>query len=427
MTSLPSHRRRPADAIPRRVRIGLIVNPLAGIGGRVGLKGSDGPETARRAIELGARPEASHRATEALCALQAAWPRRAPTPVIVAASRQMGEDAARAARRRWEPAPVDGASPDVGPDLEVVDETVPAHTTAADTRRLAARLAELGVDLVLFAGGDGTARDIQEVLGERLPVLGIPAGVKIQSEVFGTSPAATGQLAAGWLASARRPTVAREVLDLDEDAYRRGEVRPTLFGALAVPRGRGVQDRKAPSPSGEHAALRGIAESAMEEIDRTASWILGPGTTVRAITDRMGVPKTLVGVDVVEWQAGEARVVAADAGEQRLLEFVRRGQVRIFVTPIGGQGFLFGRGNQPISPAVLRGALGRGGAHDARGLTRAIGRTIVVVATPGKLAGLRGQPLLVDTGDPQLDRELAGHISVISGFRDRVVVAVRAA
>jgi predicted polyphosphate/ATP-dependent NAD kinase len=388
-----------------RPRVGLLVNPIAGIGGRVGLKGSDGAATVRRALALGAAPIAGERAAAAVRQMLAGWPAAAPPPLVVAGPAEMGVTVALAA----------GCTPDV------VGSIVPGATTAADTTRLAGLMAEHGVDLLLFAGGDGTARDVDVGLrGVRLPVLGIPAGVKIQSAVFATSPAAAGEVAAAFLAmpAGRRRTEAREVLDLDEDAYRRGEVAPRLWGELAVPAARRrVQAGKEPTPAGEAAAVAAIAAEVVAGAHPGVRYILGPGSTVRAIGDRFGVATTLVGVDVVEVDGpGTASLVVTDAAEADLLPIAEADECRIVVTPIGGQGFVFGRGNQQVSAPVVREVLRRSGREG-----------IIIVATPAKLAAIGVRPLLVDTGDPALDRELAGHARVITGRGERSVARVAAA
>jgi len=379
-------------------RVGLLVNPIAGIGGRVGLAGSDGAEIVAEARSRGAIPRANDRAVGALEVLRARWAATRwaaarPAPILLAAPGEMGAEAARRA----------GFAP------LVVGAIGEGPTTAADTRRLAGELIAAGVDLLLFAGGDGTARDICGVAAaSEIPVLGIPAGVKIQSAVFATSPAAAGELAAAFLAlpPARRRTTRREVLDLDEAAYRRSEVAPRLFGDLAIPEaGRWLQARKAPSPASDAAATGSIGVEVAARLVEGTRYVLGPGSTLRSVAEQLGVAKTLIGVDVVELDpAGRPRLVANDVGDARLAALLEGCPASVVVTPIGGQGFLFGRGNQQIGPDVLRAVLGRGG-RDA----------IIVVATPAKLAALGGRPLLVDTGDAALDRELAGHLRVITG------------
>jgi len=393
---------------PAAARLGVLVNPVAGIGGAVGLKGSDGHAIVRRALALGAVPHAADRATAALARLLERWPANLERPAILAAPGPMGEGSARAA----------GLAPIVVGELPPAAAR-PGGTTAADTRRIAAAIVASGVDLLLVVGGDGTARDVCEALPPGLPILGVPAGVKIHSAVFATSPAAAGELAAAFLAApgARRRTEAREVLDLDEDAYRRGEVAPRLHGELLVPsEGRRLQSSKAPSPASDAAAAAAIAEEVARALVPGRRYVLGPGSTVRAIAERIGVPKTLVGVDVVEADAaggGRANARAADVGERELIGIAAEAPMAIVVTPIGGQGFILGRGNQQLSSAVIRAVLARLGRDG-----------IVVVATPAKLAALRGRPLLVDSGDPALDAELAGHLSVITGRGERSIYPV---
>lgn len=369
-----------------RARLGLIVNPVAGLGGRVGLKGSDGAETQRRALALGALPQAGQRAVQALDALVAAG----ALPDVVTYPAGMGEQACRAR----------GLAP------TVVGTIMPGPTCADDTRRAAREMLELGIDLLLFAGGDGTARDICSAVGLGVPALGIPAGVKMHSAAFAVFPGAAGELAAAFLQSSVRRCTEAEVMDLDEEAYRQGQVAARLYGYLRVPLERRlVQSGKAPSAASEAAMIEAIAAQVVEDMEPGCLYILGPGTTTRAIADRLGAPKTLVGVDVV----ADGRLVAEDVAEEALLQLVQGRCARIVVTPIGGQGFIFGRGNQQISPRVIR-AVGR--------------QNVIVVSTPGKLAALQGRRLLVDTGDLELDRALAGHARVVTGYREQAVYAV---
>jgi predicted polyphosphate/ATP-dependent NAD kinase len=381
----------------------VLVNPIAGIGGAVGLKGSDGASVLRRALDLGAVPRAGERAGAAVGRLLERWPGGRERPEVLAGPGPMGEAAARGA----------------GAEVRAVGSlAAAARTSAADTRRIAATMADAGIDLLLVAGGDGTARDVCRAVGMRVPVLGIPAGVKIHSPVYATSPRAAGDLAAAFLAAerARRRTALAEVLDLDEDAYRRGEIAPRLFGELLVPaEDRRLQARKEPTPTSEAAAAAAVAEGVVRHL-HAGRCVLGPGSTVRAVAARLGVAKTLVGVDVVDlapgdaaWATPEARLVALDVGASTLERLIARGPATLVLTPIGGQGFVLGRGNQQLAPPVIRAILA--GGRDR----------LVVAATAAKLASLRGRPLLVDSGDAELDAVLAGHVTVITGPGERTI------
>ena len=406
---------RPGEAPEGAPRVGLLVNPVAGLGGHVGLKGSDGTETVRRAIALGAVPQAGERAGAALGRMLERWPPDRERPLVLAGSGLMGERVARDA----------GLAPVIVGHLDPAEDS-----TAEDTRSIVAEMVAAGLDLLLVAGGDGTARDVCAAIGTTTPVLGIPAGVKMHSAVYATSPLAAGDLAAGFLAAApaRRRTALAEVIDLDEDAYRRGEIAPRLFGELLVPaEDRRLQARKAPSPLSDGAAAAGVAEGIARHLVPGGRCVLGPGSTVRAVAARLGVPKTLVGVDVVDVEVGAplsigaapakvALLVALDVGAAELERLVADVPSSLVVTPIGGQGFILGRGNQQMSPAVVRAVLAAAGRDG-----------IMVAATPSKLASLQGRPLLVDSGDAALDLELSGYLSVVTGPDERTIYRVEPA
>jgi len=372
-----------------RKRLGLVVNPIAGIGGRVGLKGSDGAEIVRQAFEKGALPESPARATEALRASALA-----PEDLtLLAYPRSMGADEARAA----------------GFEPRVVGRIEGPQTTAEDTKEAARTMAAEGVDLLLFAGGDGTARDVLDAVGGRVVALGIPTGVKIQSAVFAVSPRAAGRLAAEYLHGRTTRVREREVMDIDEAAFREDRVVARLHGYLRVPEeAHLLQGPKSGSIPDEAHATEAIASQVIEDMRDDHAYLVGPGTTTRPILQRLGLPKTLLGVDAVY----RRRILVADADEAQLLDVLRDLRAILVVTVIGSQGFLFGRGNQQLSPRVLR----------------LIGRDrLVVVATPEKIASLRGRPLLVDTGDADLDRAFEGYLRILTGYGRSVVYPVEAA
>jgi predicted polyphosphate/ATP-dependent NAD kinase len=265
------------------------------------------------------------------------------------------------------------------------------------------------VELILFAGGDGTARDIYHAVGNEFPVLGIPAGVKIFSAAFGISPKRAGELAGAYLRDKHVPLREVEVLDLDEAAYRQGIISPQLYGTLLVPfERRRLQSQKAPTPFSESAQAQAIAARVIAEMAPGQAYLLGPGTTTRAVADRLGIANTLVGADIVT----RDEALALDVGEGQILDMLSRQPLGMIVTPTGGQGFLFGRGNQQFSPEVLK-LVGR--------------ENIVVISLPGKIAAQRGRPLLIDTGDEDTDRYLEGYFDIISGYHERIVYRVAAA
>ena len=409
--------------------IGLVVNPVAGVGGPAGLAGSDGADVQRLALARGARSRVQERAVLALTTLA----ERHPGLEVATAAGAMGADAVRAA----------GLVPRVVAPALGVERN---ETEAGDTSRAVAALAADGVDLILVVGGDGTLRDAvaglevaehpsgagtdvgrhaersapggmdarqvhadAEHADTRMPaVLGVPAGVKMYSPVFAVSPRAAGAIAADWIDLGGLPTDEREVLDIDEAAMRRARVDPTLYGMLRVPYRSGrTQARKAPTPVTEAAAVEAAARGAVARMLPGFRYLLGPGGTTAEISRQLGVEGSPLGVDVVL----DGTAVVCGASEQELLAEIAEGPAQAVVTVIGGQGFLLGRGNQQLSAAVLR-ALGDD--------------PLLVVAPEQKLIDLHGRPLLVDTGDPELDARLAGHVRIVTGSGTSSLYAVSA-
>lgn len=389
--------------------IGLVVNPVAGVGGPAGLAGSDGADVQRLALARGARSRVQERAVLALTTLA----ERHPGLAVATAAGAMGADAVRAA----------GLVPRVVTPALGVERN---ETEAGDTSRAVAALAADGVDLILVVGGDGTLRDAVAGLegaehpsgagtdvgrhaDTRMPaVLGVPAGVKMYSPVFAVSPRAAGAIAADWIDLGGLPTDEREVLDIDEAAMRRARVDPTLYGMLRVPYRSGrTQARKAPTPVTEAAAVEAAARGAVARMLPGVRYLLGPGGTTAEISRQLGVEGSPLGVDVVL----DGTAVVCGASEQELLAEIAEGPAQAVVTVIGGQGFLLGRGNQQLSAAVLR-ALGDD--------------PLLVVAPEQKLIDLHGRPLLVDTGDPELDARLAGHMRIVTGSGTSSLYAVSA-
>jgi predicted polyphosphate/ATP-dependent NAD kinase len=366
------------------VRLGLVVNPIAGMGGAFALKGSDDPELVAAARVRGAVPVAPPRAVEALRRLAGIR----DSLEILTYPGEMGEAEAR----------------DAGLEPGVVG-SIGAVTSAADTRAAASALADRGVELLLFVGGDGTAVDIFEAIGARVPVLGVPAGVKMHSAVFALNPRSAGELVVRFVEGSVRGFRDAEVMDVDEASLRAGAVSARLHGYLSVPAERRLlQSAKARTLAAESVAQEGIAHDVVGRFG-TRTWFIGPGTTTKAVMDVLGLEKTLLGVDVVR----EGRCLLADADELALLELAGETDAGIVVTPVGGQGFVFGRGNQQLSARVIA-RVGRG--------------RIVVIATEAKIAALGGRPLRVDTGDPDVDESLSGYLRVVVGHNREIVYRI---
>ncbi len=358
--------------------VGLIVNPIAGMGGAVGLKGTDGQAILDRAKALGAKPVAPEKAETFLAELRAA---KENLKLVVGAG-DMGEDEARRC----------------GFDCTIVGEKK-SETAAEDTKEAAKRITEIGVDLLVFCGGDGTARDVLEAADMTVPVLGVPTGVKMHSAVFAVTPLAAARVALRFL-WAELPLREAEVMDVDEAAFREGHVSAKLFGYVLTPyEPHLIQANKLASPMTEDEVRNqaAIAIYIIETMKPDVLYIMGPGTTTRTIGDLLDQKKTLLGVDLFI----NKKIIAYDVTEKQILEAMKGKAVQIIVTPIGGQGFIFGRGNQQISAQVIH----KVGVEN-----------IVVVATESKLRSLKS--LRVDTGDVNLDRALqAFTFNVVSDYK----------
>jgi predicted polyphosphate/ATP-dependent NAD kinase len=372
------------------MKIGFLINPIAGMGGRVGLKGTDG--LAAEAARRGARPVAPGRALQTLRRLRAALDaEKAPTWVTCAGP--MGEAALREA----------------GFDDIIIVHRPAAKTSRADTAEAAARFLDARVDLILFCGGDGTARDVAAVAGLRVPILGVPSGVKMYSGVFGVTPERTAEIAIGFLAGALRPEEV-EVLDLDEDRFRAGEWVVRLVSAARTPYAPTLtQSAKAiiiaDSDAEDRADIAEDLRERMQAAPRTL-FLLGPGGTVAEVAARLGIAKTLLGVDA----ALDGALVGRDLDERGLLALLdRHPKAELILSPIGAQGFVLGRGNLQLSPAVIR---------------RVGPANVTVLATEAKLR--RTPALRFDTGDAALDRDFAArkYLSVVTGRRRRRLTPV---
>ncbi len=366
--------------VSEMLKVGLIVNPIAGMGGSVGLKGTDG-EAYKKALELGARPVTPQRIEDTLSLI------KRKDLLFLVAPGMMGEEHIKKFNFNY----------------KVVGK-IGKETKAEDTKRIAKEMLEEKIDLLVFVGGDGTARDIADAIDSKVPVVAIPSGVKMFSSIFALSPRAAARMIDEFSGEYEE----KEVLDIDEEAFRENRLSARLYGYLRVPKIKSLLQagKEASNVSGSaEENKKEIASYVVENMENDVLYILGPGTTVKAIADKMGVEKTLLGIDAVY----NKKLVGRDLNEKGLLDLIERyKKVKIIVTPIGGNGFIFGRGSKQFTPKVLK-KVGK--------------ENIIVVGTRDKVFKL--ECLRVDTGDAKVDEILSGSMKVITGDKEEMIMEVR--
>jgi len=368
------------------MKLGFVINPLAGIGGAVALKGSDGESIVEQALIKGAKPKAQVRAMQAMQQIQAS-----PKAVsICTASDTMGEEVLNA----------------LDLPCEVVYQSA-EYSSASDTKKAIRQFVEQQVDLIVFAGGDGTARDVLDVLSSELnssiPVIGIPAGVKIHSAVYAVSPVRAGELINLLLSGEPMSVHDSQVMDLDENAFREGRVNARCYGYLPVP----VDDTrmqliKQGGLNHHDISVQDIAADIIETMAKDVYYLIGSGSTTAEIMSQLSLENTLLGIDIVYNQ----RLLQSDVDERSILKTIQDKPAKIVVTTIGGQGHVFGRGNQQLSAEVIR-QVGR--------------ENIIIIATNEKLRSLDKRPMISDTGDVELDRQLSGLYQVVTGYQQKTL------
>jgi len=369
-----------------KLRCGLIINPAAGVGGETGFHGSDGDAVQKAAQAQGAVSPAPQRAERALSHAMLLLDGEID---IVTGGGVLGEEAASR----------------VGLTPTVVYQAGGEQTTAADTIALARALCEAKVDVLVFAGGDGTARDVCDAVGAEIPVLGIPAGVKMHSGVFAITPEDVGFVLRS-MVMGTSSTELVEVVDIDEDARRSGVLRSRIYGHVRIPRApKGIQRGKRSSmPSGPE-VLHGIAAELADRMRPGVITVFGPGTTTQALGSVLGLELSLLGVDVV----CDGALIGRDVAAGKLSALVGDKRFLVVVSPIGGQGVIFGRGNQQINAEVLE---------------RLDRRDLVIVCTPEKLGQFAGRALLVDAPNTELNQKFAGPVRVVTGYRQEAVLRI---
>lgn len=358
-------------------RLGLLINPIAGMGGRVGLKGTDGADILVEAKKRGAKPESSLKASKALAYLSDI----ASEIEILTASGAMGEETCLKA----------------GLSCQVI-YNAPKETRPEDTQAVLKAFKDTQVDLILFSGGDGTARDMVNGIGLAIPVIGIPAGCKIHSPVYARTPEDAGKLAKAILSGSRIALQEEEVIDIDEESFRQDKINTRIYGYLNVPYDESfMQVTKSSSPQSDQAAQESAALTVIDGMQTDVYYIIGSGSTTSRIMQELHLPVTMLGVDIVQ----NKQLIAKDVYDQQILDIIGDSPAKLVVTPMGGQGYVFGRGNQQIS---------------ARVLAKLSKDDITIISTPSKLSTLNNRPLLTYTGDPAIDEKVSGYYKVVTGY-----------
>lgn len=372
--------------------LGFIINPFAGIGGKVGLKGSDGEAIRTEAFARGAVPQAVERARIALETIE----QYKDKITVLTASGDMGENLLK----------------ELGFNYQVVHQSQ-QPSVFQDTINAAQTMAGLAeekhkIDVLLFAGGDGTARNIYQAVDGAVPVLGIPAGVKIHSGVYAVTPHAAGLVIEKMINQELVSLLETSVMDIDEEAFRKGVVRAKQYGEMQVPaEHRYVQATKSGGREIEELVLQDIADYIKDNMDDEEYYLVGSGSTCAFLMDTLNLDNTLLGIDCVH----DGEVIAKDMTESDILELLSRhaGKIKLVITVIGGQGHIIGRGNQQLSSKVI---------------SQLNKDDIFIIATKTKLKELEGRPLIVDSDDPELSQSFSGVMKVITGYEDFVLYPV---
>jgi predicted polyphosphate/ATP-dependent NAD kinase len=294
--------------------------------------------------------------------------------------------------------------------IEIVYNPKTKKTTAIDTKNACKKFLEKQVDLIIFCGGDGTARDIFEIVSNKIPILGIPAGVKMHSGVFGINTNACAKMLHEFVN--KRLTIGdAEIMDLDEKKYRKGIWNIKLFGiAKGIVEPTYIQMGKSTFESVSDDQVKDeLAEHIKDEIEKNVDYLFlfGSGGTIDYIAKKLSLKNTLLGIDALY----DKKIVGKDLNEEKILKLLKKyPKVKLILSPIGAQGFILGRGNLQLSPKVIK----------KIGLDN-----IIIVSTPAKLSSI---PFLrVDTGDKGLDRLFIKKefMMVVVGYRLSRVVKIQ--
>ncbi len=378
------------------IKIGFLINPIAGMGGKVALKGTDGKEIIAEAIRRGATPIAEKKATEFFQGIvNSSFGKQVE---FLIPKGVMAENVIR-----------DNPKFIKKLNFQIIEHiSIPKTTTSMDTKRVVEEFLNKDVALIIFVGGDGTAQDVHSKVNNECPILGIPSGVKIHSSVFARSVQKSIDLIKKF-AQGQTEFREAEIIDLDEVSFRKGILNTRLYGTCTVPHEPTLMQLTKTHikiTNSEENNIQGITDYLKEEISSKVLYILGSGSTIKKISNAFSKDvqkdKTLLGIDAVL----NGKLIHRDMTESDILSLLQEysnNQVNLILTPIGGQGFILGRGNQQISPEVI----------EKIGI-----KSILIIATRSKIDSLPNKVLHVDTGNFELDSKLMGYQKVLVDYNE---------
>jgi len=374
-----------------KFKLGVIVNPCAGIGGSVGLKGSDGERIREEAFARGAEMRAQVRIQRSLVMLDDF----SQEIQVYCFAGDMGEVAVKNTNLNFTICGVAQQNP----------------SSSSDTKNAVEALVKESVDIILFAGGDGTARDIADALkkidADQQAVLGVPSGVKMHSGVYAITPEAAGEILLSLLRRQLVNVQPCDVRDIDEAAFRDGKVKARFYASMNVPMlPQFLQQVKNSGAAQDELVKLDIANYLIDYLEADTLYIIGPGSTTKVFLEQLGIEGSLLGVDVIF----NRNLVASDVGVMELRELMQHhSSVKLIITVIGGQGHIIGRGNQQLTPDILR---------------KIERSNIQIIATKEKILSLQQRPLLVDSNDPELDQMFSGYQSVLVGYDEFILYPI---
>lgn len=375
--------------VKKMLKVGLIINPIAGVGGKAGLKGSDGESIQKKALDRGGTLESGNKTKISLHEIL----EEKDNIKLITAYGSMGEYVVK----------------DLGFQYELTGDKKEI-TSSSDTENVAKILKRSGIDILVFAGGDGTARNIYNSVGLSIPCIGIPAGVKIHSAVYAINPKSAGLVLKRFINNTSDVhMIEREVMDIDEELFRLNILKAKLHGYLLVPHLRRLMQSPKSSFRHETHDIAGIAEEIIDQMeykDKDVCYIFSTGSTTYKILKHMGIEGSLLGIDIIK----NKKLVLLDVSEKVLFDYIKtQKEIVLIITPIGGQGHIFGRGNQQLSPRIIK----------------LISKdNLWIVACADKIYNLKDNILLVDTSDPKLDIEITGYQKVIVGWQKRIICKI---